>query len=247
MARAQAECRRRLGREQRHLCAGARRSRTFPKYPLPDGLGASGIARRRRGPIGRRAARHGVPDAHAEGGWAVERPELHGARLSARVLFEISRLFRVFPALGAGGVPHTDASRNRSLNGVGVVAALDAEARTLGPAVRRDDGLFFLSDGALLAVSGMGAALAAIAARNLIDAGAAALISFGLAGGLDPLLSAGTVGWAPALGSPAQRRSARWARGPRRFEKPARLPAIWRASTWQKCPPLTTCRSSPCV
>jgi len=79
------------------------------------------------------------------------------------------------------------------LNGVGVVAALDAEARTLGPAVRRDDGLFFLSDGALLAVSGMGAALAAIAARNLIDAGAAALISFGLAGGLDPLLSAGTV------------------------------------------------------
>ena len=79
------------------------------------------------------------------------------------------------------------------MNGVGVVAALDAEARTLGPAVRRDDGLFFLSDGALLAVSGMGAALAAVAARNLIDAGAAALISFGLAGGLDPLLSAGAV------------------------------------------------------
>jgi adenosylhomocysteine nucleosidase len=50
-----------------------------------------------------------------------------------------------------------------------------------------------LSDGALLAVSGMGAALAAIAARNLIDAGAAALMSFGLAGGLDPLLSAGTI------------------------------------------------------
>ncbi|HWY94832.1 MAG TPA: hypothetical protein VNX69_06565 [Steroidobacteraceae bacterium] len=79
------------------------------------------------------------------------------------------------------------------MNGLGVVAALDAEARTLGPAVRRDDGLLFLSDGALLAVSGMGAALAAIAARNLIDAGAAALMSFGMAGGLDPLLSAGTV------------------------------------------------------
>jgi adenosylhomocysteine nucleosidase len=79
------------------------------------------------------------------------------------------------------------------LNGVGVVAALEAEARTLGPAVRRRDGLFFLSDGALLAVSGMGGTLAAIAARNLIDAGAAALISFGLAGGLDPLLSAGTI------------------------------------------------------
>ncbi len=79
------------------------------------------------------------------------------------------------------------------MNGVGVVAALEAEARTLGPAVRRRDGLFFLSDGALLAVSGMGGALAAIAARNLIDAGAAALMSFGLAGGLDPLLRAGTI------------------------------------------------------
>jgi hopanoid-associated phosphorylase len=76
---------------------------------------------------------------------------------------------------------------------VGVVAALEAEARTLGPAVRRRDGLLFLSDGALLAVSGMGTALAAIAARNLIDAGASALMSFGLAGGLDPLLRAGTI------------------------------------------------------
>jgi adenosylhomocysteine nucleosidase len=79
------------------------------------------------------------------------------------------------------------------LNGVGVVAALESEARTLGPAVRRRDGLFFLSDGALLAISGMGGARAAIAARSLVEAGALALMSFGLAGGLDPTLSAGTV------------------------------------------------------
>jgi adenosylhomocysteine nucleosidase len=76
---------------------------------------------------------------------------------------------------------------------VGVVAALEAEARTLGRAVRRYDGLSSLRDGALLAVSGMGAAPAAVAARNLIDAGAAALMSFGFAGGLDPHLSAGSV------------------------------------------------------
>jgi adenosylhomocysteine nucleosidase len=76
---------------------------------------------------------------------------------------------------------------------VGVVAALEAEARTLGPAVRRRDGLSSLGDGALLAVSGMGGALAALAARSLVDAGAAALMSFGLAGGLDPTLRAGTV------------------------------------------------------
>jgi len=76
---------------------------------------------------------------------------------------------------------------------LGVVAALEAEARTLGPAVRRDDGLARLSDGALLAVSGMGCALAAAAARRLVDAGVTALMSFGLAGGLDPELRAGSI------------------------------------------------------
>ena len=79
------------------------------------------------------------------------------------------------------------------MNGVGVVAALEAEARTLGPAVRRRDGLSSLREGALLAVSGMGSAAAAAAARSLVDAGAAALMSFGLAGGLDPSLAAGSV------------------------------------------------------
>ena len=79
------------------------------------------------------------------------------------------------------------------MNGVGVVAALEAEARTLGPVVRRRDGLSSLGDGSLLAVSGMGGELAALAARRLVDAGAAALMSFGLAGGLDPTLSVGTV------------------------------------------------------
>ena len=79
------------------------------------------------------------------------------------------------------------------MNEVGVVAALEAEARTLGPAVRRRDGLASLGDGVLLAVSGMGGAPAAIAARRLVDAGASALMSFGLAGGLDPSLRAGSI------------------------------------------------------
>ena len=76
---------------------------------------------------------------------------------------------------------------------MGVVAALAAEARTLGKAVRRPDGLSVLRQGALLAVCGMGGLLAAAAARSLVNAGAAGLMSFGFAGGLDPLLSAGTV------------------------------------------------------
>jgi len=73
----------------------------------------------------------------------------------------------------------------------GVVAALEAEARTLGPRVERHDGLWSLGDGTLLAVSGMGGAPAAIAARRLAGAGVMGLMSFGLAGGLDPDLPAG--------------------------------------------------------
>ena len=42
-------------------------------------------------------------------------------------------------------------------------------------------------------MAGMGGARAAIAARNLVDAGVAGLMSFGLAGGLDPCLRAGSI------------------------------------------------------
>jgi adenosylhomocysteine nucleosidase len=49
------------------------------------------------------------------------------------------------------------------------------------------------SDGALLAVSGIGRDAAEAAARALVDAGVAALMTFGMAGGLDPALNAGSV------------------------------------------------------
>lgn len=74
---------------------------------------------------------------------------------------------------------------------VGVVCALAAEARHLGPATRRHQAS--LADGTLLAVSGMGATAAARSARALVGAGAGALVSWGMAGGLDPALAAGTV------------------------------------------------------
>ena len=77
---------------------------------------------------------------------------------------------------------------------IGVVAALGAEARTLGTATaRRRDNLTLLRDGTLLAVSGMGCEAAESAARMLADAGAASLMSWGLAGALDPSLRAGSV------------------------------------------------------
>lgn len=74
-----------------------------------------------------------------------------------------------------------------------MVAALEAEARTLGWSMSRGRAPSALADGTLIAVSGMGSAGAAAAARALIDAGATALVSWGLAGGLDPQLPSGTI------------------------------------------------------
>jgi adenosylhomocysteine nucleosidase len=79
------------------------------------------------------------------------------------------------------------------LNAAGVVAALDLEARSLGRGTRRPDGLFEVGDGTLVAVSGMGGAAAVAAAGALVGAGATALVSWGLAGGLDPRLKSGTI------------------------------------------------------
>lgn len=80
-----------------------------------------------------------------------------------------------------------------TLNVVGVVCALAAEARHLGPTTRGLDSLRPLSAGTLLAVSGMGGSAAARSATALVGAGATALASWGMAGGLDPALAAGTI------------------------------------------------------
>jgi adenosylhomocysteine nucleosidase len=79
------------------------------------------------------------------------------------------------------------------LKSIGIVSALAAEARTLGPAARQGAELRRLADGALLAVSGIGEGAAAAAARRLVLGGASALVSFGMAGGLDPALICGAV------------------------------------------------------
>jgi adenosylhomocysteine nucleosidase len=80
---------------------------------------------------------------------------------------------------------------------VGVVCALAAEARLLsrgqGPLSVGSLALSTLPDGTLLAISGMGMPAAARGARALIQAGAGALVSWGMAGGLDPRLPAGAI------------------------------------------------------
>jgi len=75
----------------------------------------------------------------------------------------------------------------------GVVCALRTEARQLGRTVAKHDSVESLADGTLLAVTGMGYAAAEAGAERLVAAGAAALMSWGLAGGLDPELPAGQI------------------------------------------------------
>ncbi|MGH8261573.1 MAG: purine and other phosphorylase-like protein, family 1 [Steroidobacteraceae bacterium] len=87
----------------------------------------------------------------------------------------------------------------QAANPIGIVAALAAEASALGRGTRLTRGstdsaeLASLPDGALLAVSGMGCEAAARGALALADAGCGALVSWGLAGGLDPALVPGTI------------------------------------------------------
>lgn len=66
---------------------------------------------------------------------------------------------------------------------IGLVVAMAVESRWVGP-----------SDGRhLLEVGGIGGRRAATAARRLVARGAGALVSWGVAGGLDPALTPGTV------------------------------------------------------
>jgi adenosylhomocysteine nucleosidase len=53
--------------------------------------------------------------------------------------------------------------------------------------------LALLGDGSLLALSGIGRAAATAAAQALVDAGVSSLMTFGMAGGLDPKLTPGSV------------------------------------------------------
>jgi adenosylhomocysteine nucleosidase len=79
------------------------------------------------------------------------------------------------------------------LSALGIVAALHVESRALRPKPAGRPAVAMLSDGTLLAVSGPGPVAAARGARGLVAAGARALVSWGMAGGLDPQLAPGSV------------------------------------------------------
>lgn len=99
-----------------------------------------------------------------------------------------------------GAVPvSTTAATGRGLSGTatirttGVVVALASEAKALTGRNVQPQCVTPLGDGAALWLSGMGQAAAQRAAHELIDAGAKALVVFGIAGALDTRLRNGTL------------------------------------------------------
>jgi nucleoside phosphorylase len=76
---------------------------------------------------------------------------------------------------------------------VGIVTALASEARTLTRRRLRVRTALALEHGGALWLSGMGQEAARQAALGLIESGATALVSFGVAGGLAPGLRSGTL------------------------------------------------------
>ncbi|MFI4905748.1 MAG: hypothetical protein ACLQFF_05580 [Steroidobacteraceae bacterium] len=111
------------------------------------------------------------------------------------------------------------------MSATGVVAALEFEAQGLGTRQRRSGGLSGLTDGSLVSVSGIGGDNAARAARQLVAAGVGALLSWGVAGALDPALSCGTV----VLPTEVLRRSN--ALGPSPLQRFETCPT-WRERLW---------------
>ena len=121
---------------------------------------------------------------------------LHGGRLPARLLPPLPRLPAVLPGLGARPLPQPDARQRaghapRHVVALAAVTGLEAEAR-----IARRAGL-----DAEAAGGGPGAATRA--AEALIARGATALLSFGIAGGLDPALRTGSVVVATAVATEA--------------------------------------------
>jgi adenosylhomocysteine nucleosidase len=76
---------------------------------------------------------------------------------------------------------------------LGVVCALRSEARHLGRTLSKDPHVEAFADGRLLALTGMGPLAAAAGSESLLSCGATALMSFGLAGALDPSLPPGSI------------------------------------------------------
>ena len=85
------------------------------------------------------------------------------------------------------------AEQEIGLSRLGIVVAVTAEARSLVKQPVAVGEIIYLPQGGMLQISGIGPRRADLAARSLLEKGAAALLSWGSAGGLAPKLSPGSL------------------------------------------------------
>src|ERR1700682_2858878 len=146
--------------------------------------------------------RGGVPEEHTERKRALGRATLYSDGVSQGILFALSWLFKVLPALGAGAVPKFEEHQQQGGRGRNVIlgAAEDASAgnRFDPRPVLIVTGL--VQEARIAAGPGMTVICSSSDPRQLRSLLAGfdplsvrGVISFGVAGGLDPALESGDV------------------------------------------------------
>jgi len=114
------------------------------------------------------------------------------ARFSAGILPEVPRVHETLPFVGLGTLSQP-AKQEIGLRHLGIVVAMTAEARSLVRGLTVTEGLIYLAEGIVIKLSGVGPRRAREAAKNLLEHGATALVSWGCAGALVPTLSPGSL------------------------------------------------------
>ena len=178
---------------------------------------------------------------HTDRKRAVGRAALHGDGLSARVLSALSRLFEVLPALGAGAVPEFEKHQQQGGRGRNVILGAGRLPRPWWNSIDPRPVLIvtgLVQEARIAAGPGMTVICSSSDPQQLraLLAGfdpstIRGVISFGVAGGLDPdpadpatswsrpmsspVRSAGWPAWRSASELIAERRPRRSARGPR--------------------------------
>src|SRR5690242_14126514 len=194
-----------MGRGRRVLLVRPAARRRTGQHRLADGVGGSRPYGGRRSRSPGRRTRHCLPDADAAGARAVGRGALHRGRLPAGVLPPLPRLPRLLPALGTCPLPQLEAEQRSDRVGRSVtilaVTGLLAEA-----VIARRAGLQAICAGGRPERTAAALADALVAAPHPPHA----LLSFGIAGGLDPALSSGAVIAASAVLVEGRRVAATW-------------------------------------
>src|SRR6266850_62723 len=197
----------RLGRGCCQLSAGLQGIRGCPVDLLANGMGLAWTDGGRGGRESGGAAGGGVPKNHTDRKRGLGRGALHGYGLSAGVLFALSWLLEVLSALGAGAVPKFEkhqqqGGRGRDVTlGAGAAAIVDSSVDRNSNDPRPvlivtglvQEARIAAGPGMIVICSSSDPQQLRALLATLDSTTFRGVISFGVAGGLDPSLKSGDV------------------------------------------------------